>query len=137
MDSKKSSKHLEEFDLKDITTHFGRISDLLGFDQLEHAVQVSVLQARMMRALKELRIKNNELRDGGFDTKEASSRIFWSGDRDVISEIDNGETAFMEDLVSYLIAAGIRIDEIRFSSAVDPSIKVTVAVDGEMTTEGF
>ena len=60
MDSKKSSEHLEEFDLKDITTHFGGISDLLGFDQLEHAAQVSVLQARMMRALKELRIKNND-----------------------------------------------------------------------------
>ena len=54
----------------------------------------------------------------------------------MISEIDNGETAFMEDFV-YLIAAGIRIDEIRFSSAVDPSIRVTVAADGEMTTEGF
>ena len=52
MDSKKLSEHLEEFDLKDITTHFGGISDLLGFDQLEHAVQVSVLQARMISALR-------------------------------------------------------------------------------------
>ena len=52
MDSKKLSEHLEEFDLKDITTHFEGISDLLGFDQLEHAVQASVLQARMISALR-------------------------------------------------------------------------------------